>query len=157
VILPMRVMCASVAFVGEFLTMVLRGTPSHASRSVGLRVLPSRRITLNAAANSDCRITNRLSATPSSSIVGSDSPFLPVTFLKTGSRTALITPSPLDSPEVALLSQSGSMVRKNVSTGAFAEPLRPVDVEPTPQMNRLGKCLSPQTSTCASRPNKLPA
>ena len=81
----MIAMCAPVARTGAFLAIVCKGFPSHALRTTGLRVLPSRASTFRICANSDSMISRRLSLAPLS-------PGL-------GSRTSKINPSPLARPE----------------------------------------------------------
>src|SRR5262245_9317133 len=100
----MMEICASVALVGEFFTRMLRLPLSHALRTTGDNVFPSRLRTFRTDANSLSRIRSRLSLIPVSvpSTLRNDA-LLPALFdLESfnGSRTAQIKPSPLDNPDL---------------------------------------------------------
>jgi hypothetical protein len=120
----MIAMCAPVARTGDVLAIVCSGLPSHALRTTGESVFPSRASTLSTCANSDSTINRRLSCAPLSPALGS--------------RTSKINPSPLDRPEEMHRSANPwSSSESSASTWSHAEPLRPFPEGPTRIANSL--------------------
>ena len=81
---PMIAMCALVAVAGAVLVSSASGRPSHADLSVGESVEISRDVAFRTDANSGSTTSSRLSCAPGS--------------WSWGSRTAQISPSPLERP-----------------------------------------------------------
>src|SRR5215212_1240837 len=123
-------MCAPVDFVGLFFVMVLSLSPSQACLITGLKVFPSRPMTFSTLASSPSRTKRRLSGSPGSRMTSSS--FL---MPRTSSRTAYISPSPLDSPPTTRsLAQPGSTPSRRPRTGPHEVPLRPLAYEPDEQL-----------------------
>src|SRR5262249_23743395 len=122
---------------GLFLVSVLRSPPSHAWRSTGESVLPSRPSTRSTAANSGSRASSRLSSTPASGSVLL--PFEEPARAEGGeaSRTSQVSPSPDDKPDLTcLLAHTTSTIPHTRRTWPQAVPFRPFAVSPTSTANR---------------------
>ena len=94
VMCPMIEMCALVARAGAVLVSSASGRPSQAERSVGDSVESSRPVDFSTVANSGSITSSRLSTAPGSG--------------PCGSRTAQISPSPLERPVVSREVNAGS-------------------------------------------------
>ena len=143
VIWPTIEIWAPVAQSGEFLVMVDSLSPSQARRMCDDNVLPARSITASALANSASTIINRLLAMPGS-MISSRPSFL--FHSRRSSRTALMSPSPEESPPFSLSSlHPWSATFMIALTRPKDVPLRAFELSPTSTANRFVWCRSSST------------
>jgi len=124
VMCPITLMCASLARAGAVRVNSWSGRPSQAERNVGDKVEISRAVALSTLANSGSIASSLRSVAPGS---------VPV-----GSRTAQMSPSPLDRPVRIRLSIEGSAPVINRHTRSHELPFLALALSPTSTRNSFG-------------------